>query len=71
MAWRYLRRGHTSLEPLGPGHLWSRVVEWPTFNELARIAPTSVICVALIYFGWWLRGAEVKHLLAWIEELRK
>ncbi len=46
-------------------------MEWPTFNELARIAPTSVICVALIYFGWWLRGAEVKHLLAWIEELRK
>lgn len=45
-------------------------MDWPTFNELSRIAPTATISCLLVYFGWWLRGHEVKTLKEWIAELR-
>ena len=31
----------------------------PTFDQIVRIAPVSVIVCGLVFFGWWLRGESV------------
>ena len=42
----------------------------PTFEQLFRILPVSLIVLAVAFAGWWARGDSVKHLKAWIDELR-
>lgn len=46
------------------------MMDWPTVHEIARIFPTATLSAALIYFGWWLRGHQIKTLEQWIKSLK-
>jgi len=49
-------------------------MELPTFSDILRIAPVTVIVLSAVYFGYWLTSGiyngHIKTLKEWIGHLR-